>query len=204
MKNRRNIVIAFLLCACLLVGVGYAALTTNLFINGSSIITDKSAESKFDADIQWMSADSTSDKVKAELDASNDTITITADGLNVINEEITVTCVMENLSADINAWVTIPFYNTAGDAKNYIEVTRVQTGKLTPDGEMTDVQTKVAGDGVTADQFYLAAKGGNAQGGQVVVKITFKLVKSFVPNADLIEVKSAFNLNFVVEAIDNI
>ena len=35
MKNRRNIIIAFLLCASLIVGVGYAALAENLVVDGS-------------------------------------------------------------------------------------------------------------------------------------------------------------------------
>ena len=36
MKNRRNIIIAFLLCATLIVGVGYAAFVGNLTINGTT------------------------------------------------------------------------------------------------------------------------------------------------------------------------
>ena len=33
--KRRNIIISFLLCACLIVGVGYAALSENLVVNGT-------------------------------------------------------------------------------------------------------------------------------------------------------------------------
>ena len=36
MKNRRNIVIAFLLCACLLVGIGYAQISGQLIIGGNA------------------------------------------------------------------------------------------------------------------------------------------------------------------------
>lgn len=36
MKNRRNIIVAFLLCACLLVGIGYAQVTGNLAISGTA------------------------------------------------------------------------------------------------------------------------------------------------------------------------
>lgn len=36
MKNRRNIIVAFLLCACLLVGIGYAQVTGMLSISGTA------------------------------------------------------------------------------------------------------------------------------------------------------------------------
>ena len=36
MKNRRNIIIAFLLCACLLVGIGYAQISGQLMIGGNA------------------------------------------------------------------------------------------------------------------------------------------------------------------------
>ena len=51
MKNRRNMIVAFLLCACLIVGVGYAALTGQLAItgnarfNGSSLLDSEIRES---------------------------------------------------------------------------------------------------------------------------------------------------------------
>lgn len=44
MKNRRNVLIAFLLCATLIVGVGYAAFTGNLIINGTATYTHDGAE----------------------------------------------------------------------------------------------------------------------------------------------------------------
>jgi hypothetical protein len=44
MKNRRNVLIAFLLCATLIVGVGYAAFTGNLIVNGTATYTHDGAE----------------------------------------------------------------------------------------------------------------------------------------------------------------
>lgn len=35
MKNRRSMIVAFLLCACLIVGVGYAAIADQLTVNGT-------------------------------------------------------------------------------------------------------------------------------------------------------------------------
>ena len=197
MKNRRNLIVAFLLCACLIVGIGYAALTTNLYLNGSSIINGALAEEKFDTDIVWKSVESSNTaKVKAELDSTKDTITITADGLNDLTETITVTCVMVNNSTDTNAWVTVPAYVTAGDATPYIKVTRTQTG-VDDEGAPVTI-TSASGDLATEKAFYLEANGGTA-----TVEITFQLIKSFVPTDTLVEVKNEFKLTFNVEAIDN-
>ena len=44
MKNRRTLLVAFLLCATLLVGVGYAAFTGNLIINGTATYTHDGSE----------------------------------------------------------------------------------------------------------------------------------------------------------------
>ena len=44
MKNRRNVVVAFLVCAVMLLGVGYAALTDTLTIAGQANVGTGKAE----------------------------------------------------------------------------------------------------------------------------------------------------------------
>ena len=56
MKNRKIVVVAFLLVAVLLLGVGYAALTDTLEINGSADVDRSGAESSFNDDIVFDSA----------------------------------------------------------------------------------------------------------------------------------------------------
>lgn len=208
MKNRRNIIVAFLLCACLLVGIGYANLTTNLQIKGTAKIDGELAETKFDADIVWASSvvsaqmegsaeTYSTTKVSSVIDSSNDNITITADGLDNLNETITVVSTMVNNSADTGAWVSIPTYNSAGDASTYITTTRVQEG-YTSEGAATTTVIQSSQGTTHNERFYLAPNGGTA-----TVTITFRLTKSFVPTDTLVEVSSTFTLDFVVEAIDN-
>lgn len=48
MKNRRNVIIAFLLCAAILVGVGYAELTDTLRIDGTANVKHENANNVFD------------------------------------------------------------------------------------------------------------------------------------------------------------
>ena len=51
MKNRRNVIIAFLLCASLVVGVGYAALTDTLRIDGTANVKHENANNVFDGEV---------------------------------------------------------------------------------------------------------------------------------------------------------
>lgn len=54
MKNRKIIVTAFLLIACMVIGVGYAAVTDNFTINGHATISDQGANDAFNEDIRFM------------------------------------------------------------------------------------------------------------------------------------------------------
>jgi cytochrome c oxidase assembly protein Cox11 len=53
MKNRKTVVVAFLLVAVMLLGVGYAAVTNVLDITGSIKVTKEDAEKEFNEDIYF-------------------------------------------------------------------------------------------------------------------------------------------------------
>ena len=53
MKNRRSVIIAFLLCASILVGVGYATVTDVLDITGSVDVTKEGAQEAFNHDVYF-------------------------------------------------------------------------------------------------------------------------------------------------------
>ena len=53
MKNRKRIVVAFMLVAVLLLGVGYAAVTNVLDIQGSVSVSANAAENEFNEDIYF-------------------------------------------------------------------------------------------------------------------------------------------------------
>ena len=56
MKNRRNIVIAFMLCAVMLLGVGYAAVSDALDILGTAEINAGNVQSAFDTNVYFSAA----------------------------------------------------------------------------------------------------------------------------------------------------
>ena len=85
MKNRRNLIVAFLLCACLIVGIGYAALTDTLRIDGTAAVKHENANNVFDGSVMW---DTTITNGKNQLDtveygSDADTATITVNSLTV-------------------------------------------------------------------------------------------------------------------------
>ena len=53
MKNRKSIIIAFLLVACMIIGVGYATVTDNFVIEGHATISQKGAEDAFNEDVRF-------------------------------------------------------------------------------------------------------------------------------------------------------
>lgn len=53
MKNRKLAIVAFLLCATMLVGLGYAAVTNVLDIQGSASVSAEVAEKEFNEDIYF-------------------------------------------------------------------------------------------------------------------------------------------------------
>ena len=56
MKNRKKIIVAFMLCAVMLLGIGYAALTDNLTITGEATVKAEAAQNQWEQDIYFLSA----------------------------------------------------------------------------------------------------------------------------------------------------
>ena len=57
MKNRRITLAAFLLIAVLVMGIGFAAVTDNLEINGEASANTTEATKDFDADVYFSAAE---------------------------------------------------------------------------------------------------------------------------------------------------
>lgn len=102
MKNRRLALVAFLLCACMIVGVGYAAVADELTVSGTIGLTGDALENaELNSKVYWDDADSSDDtKVDVDISADKDEVVIVADGLDTIDEEITVTATMVNTSTE--------------------------------------------------------------------------------------------------------
>ena len=107
MKNRKIAIVAFMLCAALLLGVGYAALSTTLTIDGTAYLKSDVAQDEFEGDITFQSVAATANTNKvtpasgvhntAEIDdASNLTATFVINTLAIDGDTATFTAVIQN------------------------------------------------------------------------------------------------------------
>ena len=95
MKKRRNVFVAFVICALLCLGIGYAALTDTLFINGivsgdgNAIVED---ETQFDVDFTECSIESNTNESRITAtpvyNAGDDIATLTITGLSAANDTV--------------------------------------------------------------------------------------------------------------------
>lgn len=132
MKNRRNVVIAFLLIAAMILGVGYAALSDTLTINGTATVSKDSAQSVFDEDVKFTNVSAVtyptgiSTGAEAIIDTATDNtsdtgkITINDGVLKNTGDEVQVTYTISNVG-DLDASVAVPAITN--NNKTYFEVT---------------------------------------------------------------------------------
>ena len=124
MKNRKKVVVALLLVAVLCLGVGYAALTDNLLVNGNvSVKKNADAEEQFAKDVYFSGTPTVTynttgtssgvtavigNESAADTDA-NDLLTITVPDTVLVaaGDKLTVKATITNDSADYRANVAL-------------------------------------------------------------------------------------------------
>ena len=82
MKNRRNVIVAFLLICVMILGVGYAVLSDTLLIKGTAELSDTNASKALDADVYFTKAE------RVEGGEDGDTASINADDNDIANFNI--------------------------------------------------------------------------------------------------------------------
>lgn len=106
MKNRKTVVVAFMLCAVMLLGVGYAALTDVLDITGSADVNQSAAEEAFNEDVHFSGAVANETGNTASLNAdNNDKASFSANTLKGKGDKATFTFTIVN-EGDVDAKVT--------------------------------------------------------------------------------------------------
>ena len=106
MKNRKTVVVAFLLISAMLLGIGYAALTDVLDITGSADVNQSAAEEAFNEDIYFSAAVANETGNTASVNAdNNDKASFTAATLKGKGDKVTFTFTIKN-AGDVDATVT--------------------------------------------------------------------------------------------------
>lgn len=115
MKNRRNVVIAFMIVAVMLLGIGYAALSDTLDITGSADVNQSAAEEAFNEDVYFSAAVANQDGNTASVNAdNNDKASFTAATLKGKGDKVTFTFTITN-AGDVAAEVTPKLNATLGN-----------------------------------------------------------------------------------------
>ena len=124
MKNRRNVVIAFMIVAVMLLGIGYAALSDTLDITGSADVNQSAAEEAFNEDIYFSAAVANETGNTASVNAdNNDKASFTAATLKGKGDKVTFTFTITN-AGDVAADVTPKLNATLGNTNTeYFSVT---------------------------------------------------------------------------------
>lgn len=141
MKNRRNIVVAFLVIAVMLLSVGYAALTDVLDITGSADVNQSAAEEAFNEDVHFSAAVANQTGNTASVNGdNNDKASFTANTLKGAGDSVTFTFTIKN-DGDVDATVKPTLNATTGNTKpEYFSITSDWNGQektLVKGGELT-------------------------------------------------------------------
>ena len=104
MKNRRTVLLAFLLIACLCIGIGYAYVATDLVVKGTATTAVAVIDVEFsDAEVTGASSASGDSAHEAAIVSASTvgapgdtTISFTAAGLTYDNDEVTATFTITN------------------------------------------------------------------------------------------------------------
>lgn len=100
MKNRKKVLVAFVLCAALLMSVGYAALSTVLTLDGTAFIKTDAAQDEFEGDVILKSVAAASADDTAQIDAGSNNMTATfiVNSLALEDDTAVFTIVVESQS----------------------------------------------------------------------------------------------------------
>ena len=121
MKNRKTIIVAFLLVAALCLGIGYAALTDELSVKGVANVESVAAQTAFDVDVYFDSSyeqpQGSICSVAYESGTVPDAVTITVtEGVGVVGDTVTAKLKIKN---DGSQAAAVALKAVTADGQNY-------------------------------------------------------------------------------------
>lgn len=105
MKNRKRIVVAFMLVAVLMLSVGYATLTTHLNIDGGATVSVEGAQNSYAEDIKFTAVTSDPSMYAASI-GDGKTADFTITGLKGAEDKVTITYDITN-NGDLDSLVKL-------------------------------------------------------------------------------------------------
>ena len=145
MKKRRIIILAFMLIAVMVVGIGFAAYSTTLTINGTTAVSAEALE--FTEDVQFVSV-TTSNEAFGRATTNGQTATFTVDGMTAYNDRVQFTyTIMNNSDFDVN--IEISTHPTPASPSKCTVTTALSANTIPAGESITATVTVVLNETVT-------------------------------------------------------
>lgn len=127
-KNRRTILVAFILVACMLIGVGYAAINTELYAKGSVSLSAVAAKEEVDADVYFTNVESVN--CNSNIDATDSDVIIiritdTNSTMAVAGDTAVITATVKN-----DALVPVEIVPSFHNGEDYLEGIKFSTDAI--------------------------------------------------------------------------
>ena len=136
MKNKKSLLGLGLLALVLVLGVGYAAVSSvNLTISGNATVANETLNVSFDGTVETSSTDVTATATAGTLKG-----TIAVTGLDAIGDTATATYTIQNLETDVAAKVTKNSI-TVSNSEYFKVTTSIDEGELKIDRNGTGTVT---------------------------------------------------------------
>lgn len=144
MTKRRSAIIAFLLLAIMVTGIGFAALSDSLSITGTAALSVDNSRQEFEKDIYFTKALGDPTRVSAAVNSGDNDlveIEVLANTLKAVGDEVVVTC---TIKSDSDLTVNIEDLTISNDNEEYFTVSAEFAGgttQITPNGTKDVVVT---------------------------------------------------------------
>ena len=151
MKNRKKIIVAFMLCAVMLLGICYAALTDNLTISGEATVGASAAQNQWEKDIYFSAAKATTTTGTSGLadtaavgQSNNDSAIFEVKSLVRKGEKATFVFTIKNDgNTDYDAIITVDDGYPTNTNSTYFTVTYDYGTSIFPEGDTLDFTVTV-------------------------------------------------------------
>jgi len=146
MKNRRIVLIAFMLVSVCLMGIGFAAYSTTLAINGTTAVSAEAVE--FTEDVQFTSVTSSNEAFGTATVGDGQTATFTVDGMTAYNDRVQFTYTITN-NSDFDVNIDITTHPTPATPSKCTVTTALSANTIASGDSITATVTVVLNENVT-------------------------------------------------------
>ena len=146
MKNRRIVLVAFMLVSVCQMGIGFAAYSTTLSINGTTAVSAEAVE--FTEDVQFTAATSSNEAV-GTASVAGQTASFVVDGMTAYNDRVQFTYTITN-NSDFDVNIEISTHPTPASPSKCTVTTALSSNVIAKQGgTITATVTVVLNENVT-------------------------------------------------------